>query len=128
MGGGILYNKKIYEELGLSVPKTWAEFMANNEKIKAAGKAAVIQTFGDTWTSQLFVLGDFFNVQAAVPTFAADYTADKAKYATTPAAMAGFQRVRTCSRPATSMRTSRRPSSTTAFACSRPARARTTRC
>ena len=91
MGGGILYNKKIYAELGLSVPKTWAEFMANNEKIKAAGKAPVIQTFGDTWTSQLFVLGDFYNVQAAVPNFAADYTANKAKYATTPAAMEGFQ-------------------------------------
>lgn len=91
MGGGILYNKKIYAELGLSVPKTWAEFMANNEKIKAAGKVAVEQTFGDTWTSQLFVLADFYNVQAAVPSFAADYTANKAKYATTPAAMAGFQ-------------------------------------
>ena len=91
MGGGILYNKKIYAELGLSVPKTWDEFMANNQKIKDAGKVAVIQTFGDTWTSQLFVLGDFFNVQAAVPTFAADYTANKAKYAATPAAMRGFQ-------------------------------------
>lgn len=91
MGGGILYNKVIYEELGLSVPKTWDEFMANNQKIKDAGKVAVIQTFGDTWTSQLFVLGDFFNVQAANPDFAADYTAGKAKYATTPAAVAGFQ-------------------------------------
>ena len=76
MGGGIYYNKKIYEELGLSVPKTWAEFMANNEKIKAAGKVAVAQTYGDTWSSQLFVLADFFNVQAAEPAFAADYTAN----------------------------------------------------
>jgi raffinose/stachyose/melibiose transport system substrate-binding protein len=92
MGGGILYNRKIYADLGLSVPKTWADFMANNEKIKAAGKAApVIQTFGDTWTSQLFVLGDFYNVQAAVPNFAADYTANKAHYADTPAAMKGFE-------------------------------------
>ena len=91
MGGGILYNIPIYKELGLSVPKTWADFMANNEKIKAAGKVPVIQTFGDTWTSQLFVLSDYFNVAAAVPSFAADYTANKAKYATTPAAMAGFQ-------------------------------------
>ena len=90
MGGGVLYNKKIYAELGLAVPKSWAEFMANNEKIKAAGKAPVIQTFGSTWTSQLFVLGDFFNVQKAVPSFAADYTANKAKYATTPSAMKGF--------------------------------------
>lgn len=91
MGGGVYYNRKLYEELGLSVPKTWDEFMANNEKVKAAGKVPVATTFGDTWTSQLFVLGDFFNVQAEVPTFAADYTANKAKYATTPAAARGFQ-------------------------------------
>ena len=91
MGGGIYYNKKIYAELGLSVPKSWAEFMANNEKIKAAGKVAVAQTYGDTWTSQLFVLADFYNVQAAEPNFAADYTANKAKYGTSASAMAGFQ-------------------------------------
>jgi raffinose/stachyose/melibiose transport system substrate-binding protein len=90
MGGGILYNKKIYADLGLSVPKDWATFMANNEKIKAAGKTGVIQSFADSWTAQLFVLGDYFNVQAAVPTFAEDYTANKIKYATTPAAMRGF--------------------------------------
>lgn len=91
MGGGIYYNKKIYAELGLSVPKTWDEFMANNEKIKAAGKVAVAQTYKDTWSSQLFVLADFYNVLAAEPNFATDYTANKAKYATTPAATAGFQ-------------------------------------
>ena len=90
LGGGILYNKKIYEQLGLSVPKTWAEFEANNEKIKAAGIAPVGATYGDTWTSQLFVLADYCNVQQANSNFAADYTANKAKYATTPGAMAGF--------------------------------------
>lgn len=90
MGGGILYNKKIYEQLGLTVPKTWAEFAANNEKIKAAGITPVIQSYGDTWTSQLFVLADFYNVAQTLPTFADDYTGNKAKYATTPAAMAGF--------------------------------------
>ncbi len=31
---------------GLSVPKTWAEFEANNDKIKAAGIAPVIATYG----------------------------------------------------------------------------------
>lgn len=94
MGGGILYNKKIYADLGLSVPKTWAEFEANNEKIKAAGKAPLIATYGTTWTSQLFVLGDYHNVAQAVPNFAADYTANKVKYATTPAAMKGFEYLR----------------------------------
>ncbi|MGN9841027.1 ABC transporter substrate-binding protein [Nonomuraea sp. H19] len=91
MGGGILYNRKVYDKLGLQVPKTWAEFMANNDKIKAAGITPVVSTFKDTWTSQLFVLGDFYNVQAAVPNFAQDYTANKAKFATTPPALAGFQ-------------------------------------
>jgi len=93
MGGGILYNKAVYEDLGLSVPKSWAEFEANNEKIKEAGITPVIATFGDTWTSQLFVLADYYNVQAADPNFAVDYTANKAKYATTPAALAGFKYV-----------------------------------
>jgi raffinose/stachyose/melibiose transport system substrate-binding protein len=90
MGGGILYNKKVYADLGLSVPKTWAEFEANNEAIKAAGIAPVLATFGDTWTSQLFVLADYYNVEQAHPTFAADYTANKAKYASIPEAMNGF--------------------------------------
>ncbi|MFI6506794.1 ABC transporter substrate-binding protein [Streptosporangium sp. NPDC050855] len=91
MGGGILYNRKVYEKLSLKVPTTWADFMANNEKIKADGLTPVIATFKDTWTSQLLVLGDYYNVQAAVPTFAQDFTANKAKFATTPAAVAGFQ-------------------------------------
>lgn len=92
LGGGILYNKKIFAQVGIDVPKTWAEFEANNEKIKAAGIAPVIATYGanSTWTSQLFVLADYYNVAQANPTFADDYTANKAKYATTPAAMAGF--------------------------------------
>ena len=89
--GGILYNKKVYAELGLSVPKTWAEFLANCDKIKAAGKTAVIGSYKTTWTSQLFVLANQYNVQKQVPSFAQDYTANKAKYATTPAALRGFE-------------------------------------
>ncbi|MBC7477487.1 MAG: extracellular solute-binding protein, partial [Pseudorhodobacter sp.] len=91
MGGGIYYNKPLYAELGLKVPVTWAEFMANNEKIKAAGKVPVAQTYGDTWSSQLFVLADYYNVATGAADFATQYTENKAKYATTPAAMAGFQ-------------------------------------
>jgi raffinose/stachyose/melibiose transport system substrate-binding protein len=93
MGGGVLYNKSVYSKLGLQVPKTWAEFLANNDKIKAAGTTAVISTFKDTWTSQLFVLGDFHNVAKADPSFANDYTANKKKYATSPAALRGFEKL-----------------------------------
>ena len=99
LGGGILYNKKIYSDLGLQVPKTWAEFAANNDKIKQDGKAAAVcATYGDTWTSQLFVLADYYNVEKADPGFAEKYTANKAHYADTPGG------------PGRASSTSRRPS------------------
>lgn len=91
MGGAVLYSIPVYTRLGLKVPATWAEFMANNAKIKAAGIAPVIQTYGETWTSQLFVLGDFHNVAAVEPDFADRYTKNQAKYATSPAALKGFE-------------------------------------
>jgi raffinose/stachyose/melibiose transport system substrate-binding protein len=91
--GGWLYNKKVYAELGLSVPKTWDELMANNEKIKKAGKTAVIGTYKDTWTSQVIYLADNYNVLAENPNFAEDFTANKAKNATTPAALRSFEKL-----------------------------------
>ena len=94
MGGGILYHEPTYEELGLEIPTTWDEFMANNAAIaEQTDKAPVVQTYQDTWTSQLFVLADYFNVQTQEPGFADAYTANEAKYATTPAAMQGFARL-----------------------------------
>ena len=92
-GGAILYHMPTYEKLGLEIPETWDEFMKNNEAIKKAGIAPVIQSYGETWTSQLLILGDFHNVEAQVPDFAAQYTAGKMKYANTPAALAGWQHI-----------------------------------
>lgn len=89
--GGIFYNRKIYEKLGLSVPTSWGEFMSNNQKIKEAGIPAVIQTYGEPWTSQVLLLADFYNVQKQVPDFAEQYTAGTAKFASTPAAVRGFE-------------------------------------
>ena len=89
-GGGILYNKKIYEKLGLEVPTTWAEFMANNAKVKEAGIDPVIQSYGETWTSQLFVLADYHNIAAASPGWDQKYTANQVKYAQEPA-IEGFR-------------------------------------
>jgi len=91
MAGAVLYNKDIYEQLGLEIPTTWDEFIANSEAIKAAGTAApIVQTYGDTWTSQLFVLGDFNNVLAEDPEWAEEYTNNEAKYVDEPA-FAGFE-------------------------------------
>ena len=49
-----------------------------------------MQTYGDTWTSQLFVLGDFNNVLAEDPDWAEKYTSNEAKYVDQPA-FAGFE-------------------------------------
>ena len=92
LGGGILYNKAIYEDLGLSVPTTWDEFAANNEAILAAGIAPVGQTYSDTWTSQLFVLADYYNIQVQDPDWAEKYTNNEAKYVDQPA-LESFQRL-----------------------------------
>jgi raffinose/stachyose/melibiose transport system substrate-binding protein len=91
-GGGILYNKKVFKKLGLQIPKTWSQFMANNAKIKAAGIAPVIQSYQDTWTSQLLVLADYHNVQAQDPSWATKYTHNQVKYSQPPALL-GFQRL-----------------------------------
>lgn len=93
VAGGWFYNKKIYEEYGLSVPKTWDELMANLEKLKGTGVAPIIGSYKDTWTSQLIVLADFYNVLQEEPNFPEDYTANKAKYADTPAALRSFQKL-----------------------------------
>jgi raffinose/stachyose/melibiose transport system substrate-binding protein len=91
MGGGILYNKRIYSKLGLQIPLTWKEFMANNAKIKKAGITPVISSWKDSWTAQLFVLGDHFNVAAAMPGFEDKFTANKIVLAKNASTLAGFQ-------------------------------------
>jgi raffinose/stachyose/melibiose transport system substrate-binding protein len=90
--GAVMYNKAVYQQLGLQPPRTWDEFMANNAAIaEQTDIAPVIQTYQETWTSQLFVLGDFHNVLQAEPDFPERYTAGEVKYATSEAALRGFQ-------------------------------------
>ncbi|MBO6138239.1 MAG: carbohydrate ABC transporter substrate-binding protein [Lachnospiraceae bacterium] len=90
--GAVVYWKPDYEELGLSVPKTWDEFLANCDALEKAGKTAVYMSGGDTWTTQVLFLGDNYNVNAANPNFAQEFAEGKAKFATTPAALAGWKK------------------------------------
>jgi len=92
MGGGIYYNIPVFKKAGITAtPKTWAELISDAKALKASGVDPICGTFADSWTAQLFVLADFYNVHAANPSFAADYTNNKAKYSYNPAALAGFQ-------------------------------------
>lgn len=91
--GGWMYNKEIYEELDLEVPHTWDELMENNEIIKEAGKTPVIASYKDTYTSQVILLGDYYNVHTDMPEFAEEYTANQVKFADTPIALRGFEKI-----------------------------------
>lgn len=91
--GGWVYNKDIYKKLGLEIPKTWAQLIDNCKKAKEAGYTAILGTFGDSWTAQLAVLADYYNVNTIVPDFADKYTANKAHFADTPSALRGFEKL-----------------------------------
>ena len=93
MGGGWLYNRRVYAELGLSVPNTWQELMHNNQVIQDAGLIPVIASFADTWTAQLVVLADYYNVYMYEPDFAHRFTYNQAHTSTTPAALRSFERL-----------------------------------
>jgi raffinose/stachyose/melibiose transport system substrate-binding protein len=91
--GAIMYNKKLYQQLGLQVPKTWKEFLANCEKIQAAGKTAIIGTYKETWTAQLIFLSEEYYIKSTMPNWPREYTANRAKYATIPAALRSFEKM-----------------------------------
>ena len=91
--GLVLYNKDIYREYNLEVPKTWEDFMANCRTLKDAGETALIGSFGTMWTAQVPYLGDNYNVMSQEPDFAQDFENGSAKYATTPAALRSFEKL-----------------------------------
>lgn len=50
---GAVYNKSVFKEAGVEVPKTWSEFLAACEKIKAAGKIPIAVGNQTSWVTQL---------------------------------------------------------------------------
>ncbi|MDA7026844.1 extracellular solute-binding protein [Bacillus sp. CLL-7-23] len=48
---GVIYNKKMFKEMGLKVPQTWDELIATADKVKKTGKIPFYFTFKDAWTT-----------------------------------------------------------------------------
>ncbi|UOF88681.1 extracellular solute-binding protein [Fodinisporobacter ferrooxydans] len=85
---GVIYNKQIFKQLGITPPTTWDQFIADAQKIKAAGKTPFYFTFKDSWTTlpafnglAANLPGDSFftDLKAGKTTFQKSYkdTADK---------------------------------------------------
>ena len=51
---GVIYNKDIFNELGVQIPKTWDEFVDVSNKIKDSGKLPLYLTLKDSWTGLCF--------------------------------------------------------------------------
>ena len=47
----IFYNKHVFEDVGITPPTTWDEFLSNNDKIKASGVTPLFATQEAGWTS-----------------------------------------------------------------------------
>ena len=47
---GIFYNKQMFKELNIEIPKTYDELISAMKKIKAAGKTPIILPDKDSWT------------------------------------------------------------------------------
>jgi raffinose/stachyose/melibiose transport system substrate-binding protein len=50
---GVTYNKQIFSQHGLSVPTSWADFVAVCEKLKSAGVTPLALGIKDQWVDQL---------------------------------------------------------------------------
>lgn len=76
--GGVFYNKVVYKNLGLEIPKTWNEFLANCEIIKTRSDVIPVSNpNAKTSGKQLPFLTNYYYVQQHNPNFAKEYTERK---------------------------------------------------
>lgn len=64
---GVIYNKKVFEDLGIEIPKTYDEFLAACEKIKAAGITPIYEAGKEGWPLQLYTFNAVANVMNKQP-------------------------------------------------------------
>lgn len=75
---GVVYNKQIFEELGLSLPTNYEEFLAICEKIKASGITPVFMPYKDAWAANIWPAAAFADFVAKnEPTFFDDLNSNK---------------------------------------------------
>lgn len=64
---GIAYNREVFEQNGLQVPKTFEEFDAVCEKLKASGITPIYVSMADAWTVNQIINGEWPNILSANP-------------------------------------------------------------
>ncbi len=88
------YNKVVHDKLGLEIPKTWDELIANCEFIKEnSDKTPVAAPYKDNWTTQLVVLSDYYNVKHYVPDLATQFSNNEIKLADIPEYVRSYEKL-----------------------------------
>lgn len=82
---GVVYNKDIFDDLGLSIPTNFEEFLAVCEKIKASGVTPVFMPYKDNWSANIWPAAAFANfVSKNDPTFFDELNSNKRKWSDIP--------------------------------------------
>ena len=91
---GVFYNKPAYEKLGLKVPTTWEELMANCQAIKDNSDAdPVAGAYATAAGCQILFLSQYFYVKQENADFAQQYTNKEIALADSPAYMRGLEKL-----------------------------------
>lgn len=90
---GVLYNTKVFESLGLEIPKTWDEFLACCETIKAAGITPIAAPYAKQTNSQIPFLMNYYYVAQENPDFAEQYTNREIDLDSSAAFVRGLQKL-----------------------------------
>ena len=89
---GVYYNRKIFKDNGLSIPKTQADLAALIKKLNSLGITPFATHFLDLWSigniTMQFAINDIF---LKTPGWANDFRAGRINYATSPDARAIYQ-------------------------------------
>lgn len=80
----VVYNKQIFAKLGLSVPKTYAEFKAAAQKIKDSGVTPLYEPIADGWHHVLWFAEPGPRYDELTPNLYNDLNANKKKFADDP--------------------------------------------
>lgn len=82
---GVVYNKQIFEDLGLTIPNNFEEFLAVCEKIKASGITPVFMPYKDNWAANIWPAAAFADFVAKNdPSFFDDLNSNKRKWSDIP--------------------------------------------
>jgi raffinose/stachyose/melibiose transport system substrate-binding protein len=90
----VVYNKKIYEKLGISVPKTYEELKQASMKIKQAGITPIYEPIADGWHHVLWFAEPGPRYDEATPNLYNDLNANKKKFVDDPTMKASLTQMK----------------------------------